>query len=57
MAFPRVLLVVPLFAASIFGLYILVQNAPSTDNQVRSPLPTHNIIGTYHVQLGGAGRK
>lgn len=33
MALPRVLLILPLFAASMLGLRILVQNAPSTDNQ------------------------
>jgi len=43
MALPRVLLVVPLFATSILGLYFLVQNAPPTDNQVRWPLLTHNF--------------
>ncbi|KAL4112739.1 hypothetical protein QTP88_016474 [Uroleucon formosanum] len=35
MAFPRVLLVVPLFATSILSLYFLIQNAPPTDNQCR----------------------
>ncbi|KAF0761008.1 transmembrane protein 41A-like [Aphis craccivora] len=33
MALPRVLLILPLFAASMLGLRILIQNAPSTDNQ------------------------
>jgi len=33
MALPRVLLVIPIFAVSIFGLHILVQNAPITDSQ------------------------
>ncbi|CAH1709816.1 unnamed protein product [Aphis gossypii] len=33
MALPRVLLILPLFGASMLGLRILIQNAPSTDNQ------------------------
>lgn len=52
MAFSRVLLVVPLFATSILSLYFLIQNAPPTDNQVRSPLLTnysYNNIGTYQL--------
>ncbi|XP_060837123.1 transmembrane protein 41A-like isoform X2 [Rhopalosiphum padi] len=38
MALPRVLLVIPLFAVSILGLRILVQNAPTTNYQCQLKL-------------------